>query len=212
MVIIVVGSHVAFAVEGFIPSEVITRRFLERDMSNRVGSSRSGSQGWSRSRGRSRSRSGGSGFTGGSRFAADSEVGRVPTGEVGLALVDLDTREVAMVLGIVHSVTKYKPIAGGAPFGQSFASVGDRDFFRRVHSGEILRHCFEAFLDEFVGFSTFRIGEAIDSFTVGVSVFICQAFGLRVGVGALIGAGAGARASGGFGLGVTGEGPNFVSE
>ena len=98
VIIIIVSSHVAFAVKGFIASEVITRRFLERDMSDRVGSRRSGS--WCRSRSRGRSR-----FIGGSGFAADGEVGRVPTSEVGLALVDLDTREVPMVLGEMHSVT-----------------------------------------------------------------------------------------------------------
>ena len=106
------------------------------------------------------------------------EVGRVLACEVGLVSVDLDTREIGMVLGEMHLVAKHKSIASDAPFCQSLAIVGNGDFFRGVYRGEILRHSLEAFLDEFLGLGTFRIGETIDSLAIGVSVFVCHTFGL----------------------------------
>ena len=65
-------------------------------------------------------------------FTFAVEVGGVHASEVGLALIDLEAREVIMVLGEMHLVTKHEAIAGGAPFSESLASVRDGDFFRSV--------------------------------------------------------------------------------
>ena len=138
--VIIDSSHVTLSVKGFSARKVIGWGFLEGDLAWR-SRNRGGiwTGGWGWSGGRSWSWSGGdkSGIlTRASAFVVTFavEVGRVLAREVGLALIDLDTREVSMVLGEVHPVTKHESIAGGAPFSESLASMRDRDFFRWINS------------------------------------------------------------------------------